>query len=331
MYTPPEIFAGESPSPRSDVYSLGVLLFLGLAGRFPVEADSVDELMERVRSGGGAKLRDLRPEIPAALADVVARATAADPDARFRSAGEMAEALAPLAPAGPAAEPAAARRPGRFAAVAPWAAALAVVAVLIVVLVRGGGTTPLVSDARLLRGSEPAVQLFSGDRVQPGDLLHLRLDLRRESHVYVLNRDDRGALSLVFPMPGYALQNPLPAGHDLSLPGAPAGGGGAMAWRIGPGGGTERFLVIASHRPLREFEEELRDLPTPAAGASARALAESAAENLYRGVTGMAQLPAAPAADGSAGERLFSLAKSLEGRTGEEVWVREFALRNPAP
>jgi hypothetical protein len=327
MVTPPEILAGEVPSPRSDVYSLGVLLFLALSGRFPVEADTVDELVRKVRAGEGANLRALRPDVPRALARVVAKATAADPETRYRTAAEMAEALAPFAPSAKADAVVIRRR--RAAALAPWVLALAAVVVALVFLLRGPATSPLVADARLLRGSDPAVQLFSGDRVQPGDLLHLRLDLRRESHVYVLNRDDRGALSLIFPMPGYARQNPLPAARDLSLPGVRTGHSGEMAWRIGPGGGTERFLVIASRRPLREFEEELRGLPTPEAGASARALGESAAENLYRGVTGLAQLPAVPATEGSAGERLFALAKSLAD--GGDVWVREFALRNPAP
>jgi hypothetical protein len=331
MYTPPEVFAGEKPTPRSDLFSAGVLLFGLLTGRFPAEGESLGEVVEAHRKGRCARVLDLRPDVPAELAKVVEKAMAPAPEDRFRTAAEMGAALAAFAPAAVEAAPAAAPPRSVVVALAPWLAALAAAIALTVFLVRGPAPAPLVADARLLRGSEPAVQLFSGDRVQPGDLLHLRLDLDRESHVYVLNRDDRGALSLVFPMPGYALQNPLPPAPDLALPGPRTGGDADMAWQIGPGGGTERFLVIASREPLRDFEERLRALPTPGADASARALGDDAAENLYRGVTAMAELPAAAASDGSAGERLFALAKSLEDRDGGDVWVREFVLRNPAP
>jgi hypothetical protein len=324
-YTPPEIFAGERPSPRSDVFSLGVLLFALLADRFPVRADSMEELAEALRTGRRDRLRDVRPDVPAGLAGAVEQAMDSDPARRFRSAREMGAALRAWAPATP--DPAA--EPRRATRVLPWAVALAAVAIAVVLLVRPPASGPLVSEARMLRGADPAEQLFSGDVVGEGDLLHLRLDLARDSWIYILNRDDRGSLSLLFPLPGYALQNPVPAGDDVAVPGPRAGSLREMAWAMGGGGGTERFLVIAAARPLQDFESELARLPLPGESATARALGDPAADELYRGVAGLARLPSAPAGAGTAAERLFSLAAGLRDAGDGSVWVRELELRNP--
>ncbi|HMB71671.1 MAG TPA: DUF4384 domain-containing protein, partial [bacterium] len=336
MYTPPEIFAGEKPSPRSDLFSLGVLLFGLLTGRFPVEADSLKEVIAAHVEGRRARLLHLRPEVPAGLARAVERAMAPTPDDRFRTAREMGDALRRWAPAPadatPAAETAAVPAPAaalRSPRILPWTIALAVLAVIVVMLVRTPAPTALIAEAELLRGTDPAEQLISGDVVQAGDLLHLRLDVAHESWIYVLNRDDRGSLSLLFPLPGYVLQNPVSPGGAVAIPGAPAGSRTNMAWEMGGGGGTERFLVVAARKPLEDFEAELRRLPLPGEGATARALDESAAAGLYRGVADMAQLPEPAAPDGGAGRALFDLARSLDASGDGDVWVREIALRSP--
>ena len=103
-----------------------------------------------------------------------------------------------------------------------------------------------------------------------------------------------------------------------------------MAWEMGGGGGTERFLIVAASEPLREFEKELDRLPIPGAGATARALDEPAAAGLYRGVARMAEIPAAAGnGDAASGEALFELARRLEAAPRSTTWIREIALRNP--
>ncbi len=93
-YLAPELLEGMPASVRSDVYSIGVLLFFLLTGSFPVEASSLDELVRSHRSRKQQRLQDLRSDLPAALNEVVERALAPDPTLRFESAGALQSALA---------------------------------------------------------------------------------------------------------------------------------------------------------------------------------------------------------------------------------------------
>ena len=92
-YMAPELFEGRPTSVASDIYSLGVLLFYLLSGRRPVEAGSLAELKEAHARGARTRLRDLRPELPDGVVQIVERAAAHDPHDRFHSAGELEHAL----------------------------------------------------------------------------------------------------------------------------------------------------------------------------------------------------------------------------------------------
>ena len=98
MYVAPEIFAGRAPSPQSDVYSLGVLLFHLASGDFPVCGPSLLALREAHARGERRPLRALRPDLPARLCAAVDTATAADPARRFADAASLARALASSPP-----------------------------------------------------------------------------------------------------------------------------------------------------------------------------------------------------------------------------------------
>jgi tetratricopeptide (TPR) repeat protein len=93
-YSPPEVFRAESASARSDIYSGGVLLFRMLTGVFPVEGATIGELRRAHRAGRSRRVRDVRAEIPPAVAAVIDRALEPRVEDRFRTAEEMRQALA---------------------------------------------------------------------------------------------------------------------------------------------------------------------------------------------------------------------------------------------
>jgi serine/threonine-protein kinase len=93
-YMSPEQAAGESAvDARGDVYGLGAVAFFALTGRPPFQGKTVGQLLAAHRSEPPAALTDLRPEVPADLAAVVARCLAKDPSDRFPSVGDLARAL----------------------------------------------------------------------------------------------------------------------------------------------------------------------------------------------------------------------------------------------
>ena len=105
-YMSPEQAAGEEEiGPRSDLFSLGVVLYEMLAGELPFGGATVQSQIARRLHETPVAVRVLRPEIPAALDRVVTRALARSPVDRFPTAAAMATALdesltAPVPPAG---------------------------------------------------------------------------------------------------------------------------------------------------------------------------------------------------------------------------------------
>jgi len=93
VYLAPEIFTGQPPTPRSDIYSLGVLLFHLVTASYPVTGRSVAEIKRAHSNGGRTRLIDLCRDAPTAFAEVVEQAIAADPATRPATARDMEELL----------------------------------------------------------------------------------------------------------------------------------------------------------------------------------------------------------------------------------------------
>jgi serine/threonine protein kinase/tetratricopeptide (TPR) repeat protein len=145
LYLAPEIFVGSAASARTDLYSLGVLLYHLVTSSFPVRATTVDQLQTRHAEGGAVRLRDARADLPTTFVRVIDRAIASEPAKRYQSAGEFEAALLEsLADTTPSVartlppEPAEdrPRRWSRAAAIAGAAAAALVVAVLGLPMIR---------------------------------------------------------------------------------------------------------------------------------------------------------------------------------------------------
>jgi serine/threonine-protein kinase len=101
-YMAPEQARGDEVDARADVFALGVVLYEAIAGNNPFVGRQPLETLARVRDGDVPPLP--RNLAPAALADVVARATARDPQQRYATAAALREALVniPGQPADPA-------------------------------------------------------------------------------------------------------------------------------------------------------------------------------------------------------------------------------------
>ncbi len=95
LYMAPEQAAGDTDStgPRSDVWSLGVILYELLAGRRPFDHRDAVELERLVRHESPVPLTELRPDVPPALVDVVSRCLAKAPGKRYPTAAAIADDL----------------------------------------------------------------------------------------------------------------------------------------------------------------------------------------------------------------------------------------------
>lgn len=370
LFMAPEVLAGTVPDARADVYALGVVLFRLLTARYPVEGDSLQQIRERLASGGRAELRGIRPDLPPALVRAIERACHPDPAARFSTAGELEAALAATLPAaGSAAETT------RASARATWPLVLGAVALLALAAwlvpwlaggsrrpARGGAGPPAATtraDESLAPGAPPAqapgtgagasaaaaapqldatlVRVTAGGRepLGTGDLVapgdELALEAESRTPAYVYVLSEDEQGAVFALFPLRGRGTPNPIAAGVRHR-LPGGEGvDALSWQVTSAGGRETFLILAAGAPLAPVAEAIARFPEPSPGAPVT-YAPLPAEALarLRGVGGV--IPAAPASPAPGAGVLARLAHDLaSGPTGRDVWIRLIVLENPRP
>jgi serine/threonine-protein kinase len=96
--SPEQMASARDVDARTDIWDLGVIVYELLVGRPPFDAESITQLCAMVLQQEAERPRARRPELPAAVDEIVARCLRKSPAERYATVGELAVALAELAP-----------------------------------------------------------------------------------------------------------------------------------------------------------------------------------------------------------------------------------------
>jgi serine/threonine-protein kinase len=155
QYMAPEQVEGREADPRSDIWSLGAVIYEMVTGTRPFEGETAASVIGAILRDQPGPVSDRRPLVPRALDHVVACCLAKDPDERWQSAADVARELAWIAksPADAAvsgdASVVESRRTWTMARLIPWAIAALAVAALAVQIARSPGTPPISPVTRM--------------------------------------------------------------------------------------------------------------------------------------------------------------------------------------
>ena len=243
-YLAPEVLRGAPPSPASDIYALGVLLFHLLSGEFPYAASELEALVQAQTRGERLRLAKLKPGTPRDLARAVETALEPDPSRRHATALAFAAALAPQPPSSVP----------RW----PWAlfATLVGAAVIAAAAVAWRAAPAWQAQASFLRANaQGSSALTDGTTVAVGDRLVLQFQSSQAAYVYIFDDDGSGHTGVLFPLSGIAPTNPIEAGTTYRLPGTFSGR--ALTWQVSSAAEREEFVVIAATRPQVKLEQAI--------------------------------------------------------------------------
>jgi len=321
LYLAPEILAGGPASARSDVYSLGVLLFFLASEEFPVTAESLPQLQSEHDANRRCSLIDLRPDLPSALVEAIEQAMDPDPARRFQTAGEFSRALG--GPGSADTRPSTNRRRvlAGFGILMAAMAAAWLLSGPFTDLLRTPGAGYRLEMALYRFDATGMERLGPGATVRVGDRLALEFSASTDLYVYVFNEDRRGHAWGLFPLEANGAAKPLPGGVAHWLPGGPARE--SLRWQVDSVGGVERIHVVASPEPLADVARLYATLPAAhlsgtAGGFTARGIGSVSAANEPDPVSAAPLVQAAAKMAGA-------------GRVNRGVHYAVIELRNPEP
>jgi eukaryotic-like serine/threonine-protein kinase len=277
-YMAPEQIGGGGPTPGTDVYSAGIVLFEMLAGRPPFDGDAQEILRQHLlvslpALGAVCGGRVASPE----LAALLVRATAKRPAERFAHAGEMARALdalpepavlaAPDAPAGDAArdapaapDPPPSRHPLRRASHVLWRAVVTLVVMVSLVALLGALSVVLVLSDPEIPNRYP--RFHAGLRQLPGlgHLIPEREPAATEPRESSLSADVPEALAVASASAAPPEPDPLAAAPSAPAPvkaptmPPPASPRGPPLWSKIPRALARYRRTVETSRPLTKKE-----------------------------------------------------------------------------
>lgn len=93
QYISPEQAAGSAPSPASDVYSLGIVIYEMLCGRLPFESEDSEELAAKRLDQDPPSPRIYNPAISEALEKIILKVLSREPSNRYRTADQLGQVL----------------------------------------------------------------------------------------------------------------------------------------------------------------------------------------------------------------------------------------------
>ena len=272
-YMSPEQAEGKAVDARSDLFSIGVILYEMATGRRPFDGETTISIISAIIKDTPTSITELNPAMPRDLARIVRRALAKDPERRYQTAKDLRNDLEELKASLDSGELAAAGRAGpplphdRRARLWPWLAGGAVVVTIAAVAIAmtlqnraGGGSNPAPSVqlvaltssgtvgaaaispdgkhvAYVQRGDAPAAPLSPSE--QTGDSLWLQ------------NIASRSAVTIVQPEPGVAF-------HALTIT---PDGNFVDYIRVSPGSRWEMWRVPLLGGPARRVAEHATSPP----------------------------------------------------------------------